>query len=69
MQNGFIERFHRLYRDAVLDAYLFVYLNEVRKLTNEWIEEYNYNRPQETLGNLTSIESEEKMINNQCLQF
>lgn len=64
MQNGFIERFNRIYREAVLDAYLFFELSDVRKLTNEWIEEYNYNRPHENLGNLTPIEWKEKMINN-----
>jgi putative transposase len=56
MQNGFIEKFNRLYLEVVLDAYLFFDLNEVRKLTEECIEEYNYNRPHETLGNLTPIE-------------
>ena len=63
MQNGFIERFNRLYREAVLDAYLFFELNEVRKLTQEWMEEYNYNRPHESLGNLTPIEWKEKVLN------
>ncbi|WP_394342708.1 IS3 family transposase [Sandaracinomonas limnophila] len=64
MQNGFIERFNRLYREAVLDAYLFFELNDVRKLTNEWIEEYNYKRPHESLGNLTPKEWKEKVLKN-----
>jgi len=64
MQNGFIERFNRLYREAVLDAYLFFELNDVRNLTKEWIEEYNYKRPHESLGNLTPIEWKEKVLNN-----
>ena len=41
MQNGYIERFNRLYREAVLDAYLFFDLYQVKQLTAEWIEEYN----------------------------
>jgi putative transposase len=64
MQNGFIERFNRLYRGAVLDAYLFFELNDVRNLTNEWIEEYNYKTPHESLANLTPIEWKEKLLNN-----
>jgi len=35
MQNGYIERFNRLYREAILDAYAFIDLEEVRYLTRE----------------------------------
>jgi putative transposase len=35
MQNGYIERFNRLYREAILDAYVFMDLEEVRHLTRE----------------------------------
>jgi len=31
-------------------------LEEVRYLTREWIEEYNYRRPHEALNNLTPDE-------------
>jgi len=60
MQNGFIERFNRLYREAVLDAYLFFELYEVRELTTEWIKEYNGRRPHEALNNLTPLEYKNK---------
>lgn len=55
-QNGYIERFNRLYREAVLDAYLFFDLYQVKQLTEEWIEEYNERRPHESLNNLTPVE-------------
>jgi putative transposase len=45
-----------LYREAILDAYLFFELNEVRVLTEEWIEEYNNHRPHESLNILTPTE-------------
>ena len=53
----------------MLDAYLFFDLNEDRKLTKEWIEEYNYNRSKETLGNSTPIECKEKVLNNRVSTF
>jgi len=56
MQNGYIERFNRLYREAVLDAYLFFDLSEVKILTRQWIEEYNHKRPHESLDNMTPME-------------
>ena len=52
MQNGIVERFNRTYRDEVLDCYVFETLSEVRRMTAEWIDRYNQQRPHEALGNL-----------------
>ena len=67
MQNGYIERFNRLYREAVLDAYMFFDLDQVRQLTAEWIEEYNLRRPHESLGNLTPDEWNKMTIKTEKL--
>lgn len=56
MQNGFVERFNRTYRTEVLDMYVFNTLNEVRRITDSWLTEYNEERPHESLGNLTPTE-------------
>ncbi len=61
MQNAFIERFNRTYRDEVLDMYIFRHLSEVRNITEQWITEYNEQRPHDSLGTLTP---REYMINN-----
>src|SRR5438309_9667060 len=65
MQNGYIERFNRLYREAVLDAYLFFDLYQVKQLTQEWMEEYNERRPHEALNNLTPEEWHYSVLKNE----
>ena len=51
-QNGYVERFNRTFRREILDAYIFDSLDQVRLLTEEWIQEYNTERPHEALGGI-----------------
>ena len=51
-QNAYIERFNRTFREDVLDANLFNDLQEVRYITENWLEEYNTIRPHEALQGL-----------------
>ncbi len=53
MQNGYVERLNRTYRQEVLNCYVFETLGEVRQMTAEWITRYNEIRPHESLGNLS----------------
>ncbi len=55
-QNSYVERFNRTYRDEILNMYAFKTLNEVRELTENWIREYNEERPHDSLNDLTPWE-------------
>jgi putative transposase len=52
-QNAYIERFNRLFREDVLDAYIFEDLKQVKHLAEEWKNDYNLNHPHSSLGGLS----------------
>ncbi|NJK97157.1 MAG: IS3 family transposase [Bacteroidales bacterium] len=55
-QNAIIERFNKTYREDVLDANIFHTVAHAEDITNEWIMEYNNERPHQSLNFQTPIE-------------
>ena len=55
-QNAYIERFNGTFRRDVLNAYVFKSIKEVREVTEEWMFDYNNNRPHSALNNKTPAE-------------
>lgn len=55
-QNSYVERFNRTFREEVLNFYVFSRLSEIRTIVDAWVQEYNEQRPHESLGNLTPEE-------------
>jgi len=51
MQNGYMERLYRFYREDVFDAYWFNEVHQLRNLTDKWIKDYNNKHPHASLGN------------------
>jgi putative transposase len=50
-QNAFVERFNRTYRHEILDAYVFDNLEQVRLISEGWLQIYE-ERPHRALGRL-----------------
>ena len=55
-QNAYIERLNGTFRRDILNAYVFKSIKEVKMISEEWIKDYNYNRPHRALKNKTPME-------------
>ena len=51
MQNGYVERFNRTFREDILDAYLFSSISQFNVLAEKWKDDYNKTHPHQSLGN------------------
>jgi putative transposase len=49
-QNAIIERFNKTYREDILDAYIFNSIEHAQNLTDDWVHEYNTERPHQSLN-------------------
>jgi len=59
-QNAFIERCNGSIRKELLSAYVFQSLSDVREKIQEWVTDYNENRPHRALNYLTPREVYDK---------
>ncbi|MET7259123.1 integrase core domain-containing protein [Dyadobacter fermentans] len=61
MQNGYKERLNRPYREDILDAYFFDSLEQLRILSDKWLDNYNSKHPHRSMKGLTP--------NQKCMQL
>ena len=61
-KNSYIERFNGSYRRAVLDAYIFRNLDEVRETTEKWMNYYNAERPHDALDDMAPLQYREFLL-------
>jgi putative transposase len=60
MQNAYVERFNRTFREDVLDAYIFESIQQVRILAENWRKDYNQYHPHKSLMGMSPIRFKEK---------
>jgi putative transposase len=62
MQNAYIERFNRHFREDILDAYLFAGITEVRQLAERWKDDYNHYHPHKSLMGMSPVQFKKKKM-------
>ena len=68
VQNAYIERFNRIFREDILDAYWFEDLEQLRILMHNWREDYNNRHPHKALNGLPPITYYKKAVNSGKVQ-
>ena len=63
MQNGFIERCNGNIRRELLNAYVFKTLSEVREKADDYMMDYNFNRPHKSLNYKTPMDLLPELLN------
>ncbi len=61
VRNGYIESFMDKIRDECLNLYLFRNIYEARMIISNYIDYYNNERPQSSIGYETSIDFDKKL--------
>ena len=67
-QNAYIERFNRIFREDILDAYWFEDLESVRIISEKWRQDYNMNHPHSSLGGISPDEYYKRAVNSGKVQ-
>jgi putative transposase len=62
MQNGYVERFNKTFREDVVDAIIFENLNQMRGHIEYWMDDYNNEHPHSSLGDHSPIEFRRRII-------
>ena len=64
-----IERFNKTYRTEVLDAYVFESVDQVQRITESWLIDYNEQRPHDSLGRVPPLPYRPRAIDGQESSF
>jgi len=60
-QNGVVERFMRTLKEECIWLHMFASFTEAKRIIEDWIEEYNTERPHQELGYLSPVEYKQKL--------
>ena len=69
IQNAFVERFNRSFRDEVLDTNLFNSIAEAQEAADVSVTDYNEFKPHESLGDKTPMKFRPRLINSGISSF
>ena len=65
-QNAYGEGFNAIFRDGCLDRWLFTSPKQAQQIADQWLDEYNDERPHGGLGMLTPNEFEKRFHHQQA---